>query len=467
MPGTIYISGLYSGINWAEVIDQIIQVEQRRIDILEEEKNSYENKLSAWQELNTKLLNVKTAAEDLADASVFNVFNVSLTASTGEAEDFLVASAGTDAQEGVYEIVIKQLAQAKVDKSKSFSSASEALNLSGTLQLRKVGETDWVDITIETTDTLTDIKNKINQHTDETGVVASIVQYADNDYRLILTAQETGTDNAFEVGQTDVAATTDGLGFWDDAFTTENIAIEAQNAIVNVYGEDAERNSNIITDLIPGITLNLKNADENVTITLTISRDIDTIVGNIKDFFDKINEVFEYINNQYTYTEDDETAPPLIGDSTLSLLQSDLREKLSNGITWDSTTHYLFEIGITVDENGIYTVDEETLSEALTNNFETVRNLLAETEETTGIAAELNEFLEFITDEYQEGYVQTRMDELQTNIDNIDEQIEEIERQLEQERERLFEQFNALETYLAQMRQLQAWLEQQLSVLSQ
>ena len=140
---------------------------------------------------------------------------------------------------------------------------------------------------------------------------------------------------------------------------------------------------------------------------------------------------------------------------------------MSNGITWDSTTHYLFEIGITVDENGIYTVDEETLSEALTNNFETVRNLLAETEETTGIAAELNEFLEFITDEYQEGYVQTRMDELQTNIDNIDEQIEEIERQLEQERERLFEQFNALETYLAQMRQLQAWLEQQLSVLSQ
>ena len=466
MPGTVFISGLFTGINWADVIDKIMEVEQKRIDILDEEKDTYENKLSAWQELNTKLLNVKTTAEDLADEDAFNVFSVDLTASSGEAENFVSASAGTDAQVGVYDIVIKQLAQAKVDRSQSFSSATDDLNLSGTLELRKTGTTDWTDITIETTDSLTDIKNKINQYTDQTGVVASIVQYGENDYRLVLSAQQTGTSNAFEVGQTTVAATTDGLGFWDDDFTTENIVTQAQNAIVNVYGEDAERSSNTITDLLPGVTLNLKNADANVTITLTVNRDVDTIVGNIKNFFDQINDVFEYINNQYVYAEGDESAPPLMGDSTLSLLQSDLRNKLSSGVTWNSTTHYLFEIGISVDENGIYSVDEDTLRDAIVNNFDTVRNLFADTDEATGVAAELDDFLDYITDEYQEGYIQTRMDEVQTNIDNIDKQIEEIERQMDIERERLYEQFNALETYMAQMQQMQQWLEQQLNALS-
>jgi len=466
MPGTVFISGLFTGINWADVIDKIMEVEQKRIDMLDEEKDTYENKLSAWQELNTKLLNVKTTAEDLADEDAFNVFSVDLTASSGEAENFVSASAGTDAQVGVYDIVIKQLAQAKVDRSQSFSSATDDLNLSGTLELRKTGTTDWTDITIETTDSLTDIKNKINQYTDQTGVVASIVQYGENDYRLVLSAQQTGTSNAFEVGQTTVAATTDGLGFWDDDFTTENIVTQAQNAIVNVYGEDAERSSNTITDLLPGVTLNLKNADANVTITLTVNRDVDTIVGNIKNFFDQINDVFEYINNQYVYAEGDESAPPLMGDSTLSLLQSDLRNKLSSGVTWNSTTHYLFEIGISVDENGIYSVDEDTLRDAIVNNFDTVRNLFADTDEATGVAAELDDFLDYITDEYQEGYIQTRMDEVQTNIDNIDKQIEEIERQMDIERERLYEQFNALETYMAQMQQMQQWLEQQLNALS-
>jgi len=465
MPGTFYISGLYTGIDWSQVIDQIIQVEHRQVDILQTQKQTYQDKLSAWQELNTKLLNLKNQAEALADVDAFNIYTTALTTSSGNAEDYLTATANSEATAGTYQIIIKQLAQAKVDSSQSFTSSTDALNLSGTLQLKKTGAASWTDITIDTTDSLIAIKNKINQYTDETGVVASVVQYATNDYRLILTAQDTGTANAFEVNTTTVAETTSGLGFWDDTGTTENVVQSAQDAIVNVYGTDATRSSNTITDLIPGVTLNLLQADSNVTITLTVSRDIDQMVSNIQDFFNKLNEVFTYINNQSSYTEEDESAPPLMGDTTLSLLRNDLRTRVSNGVTWNSTTHYLFEIGISLDDDGLYTIDEDTLREALADNFETVRNLFVETTQSTGIAAEMNDFLDFITDEYSSGYVQTRMDEIQTNIDNIDERIEEMERRFEMERERLYEQFNALETYMAQMRQTQQWLNQQLSGL--
>ena len=466
MPGTIYISGLYSGIDWSQMIDQIMQIEHKQVDILEDQKQVYENRLSAWQELNTKLLNVKTQAEDLSSVDAFNVFSANLVASSGSAEDFVIATTNTDATVGVYQFTIKQLAYAKVDRSKSFTSSSDALNLSGTLEIKATGAADWTDITIDTTDSLTTIKNKINEHTEETGIIASIVQYAEDDYRLILTAQETGTANAFEVGQTDIAKTTNGLGFWDDAGTTENTVQSAQNAIINIYGEDAERGSNTITDLIPGVTLDLLKADENITITLTVERDIGQIVDNIQDLFNRLNEVFTYINEQSSYSGTEESAPPLIGDSNLLFLRNDLKNRISEGVSWDSTTHYLFEIGITTDEDGLYTIDEDELRESLTNNFETVRNLFVETENSTGVAAKLNEFLDFITDEYADGYVQGRMDELEENIDNIDDRIEEMETRLERKREQLYQQFNALETYIAQMQQMQQWLTQQLGYLS-
>ncbi len=461
MPGTLYIPGLYTGMDWQGVIDKIMQIEHKQVDLLNSQKQTYQDKLSAWQDLNTKLLNVKTQAEGLNTADAFNIFTVGLSASSGNAADYLTATADSSATPGTYQLTIKQLALAKVDSSGSFTSSTDALNLSGTLELKKSSDTTYIDITIDTTDSLTTIKDKINQYTSQTGVVASIVQYATGDYRLILTAQDTGTANTFDVYNNTIAQ---DLGFYDATTGTENTIQAAQDAIVNVYGTDATRSSNTITDLIPGVTLNLLNADSTVTINLTVNKDVDTITSNIKDLFDKLNDVFTYINQQSDYTEG-QKAPPLIGDSALTFLKADLRDKITSGVTFsDGTTHYLFEIGINVNDDGTYTVDETKLKDALKNNFDTVKNLF--TQSDTGVAVRLDSFLSFITDETQNGYVQTRMDEIQTNIDNLDQQITDTEKRLDIEKDQLYEQFTTLEKYMAQMQQMQQWLSQQLSSLS-
>ncbi|MDL1970018.1 MAG: flagellar filament capping protein FliD [Candidatus Desulfofervidaceae bacterium] len=688
MPGTFFISGLYSGIDWSNVIEQIMQVERKRETLLEDQKQIYQDKLSAWQELNTKLLNLKTQAEGLSDTDAFNVFNTSLTASSGNAEDILTATAGSNAVAGSYEIKVLSLAQSQSLQSQSFSDTTSALELSGEILIN--GQV----IQISSTDSLSAISGAINAA--NAGVKASIVQVASNDYRLVLTAEDTGSAG-FTIANGDANNLVQALGFasstktvlhpvssgaesnrfsdastavgtllglssppsgtvqvagvsvsidlstdtlndiadkintaWQGAGNTGNIASVVQdgsqyylkidttnfqdannvlevlgilkseqtsvaevqetdkantsggnpitastlitaidtstgnpkagetitiqgtdhngNAVnttftiqststvqdlldaiqtafnvtpsvtsdgklqfidnasgesqlsisiiannesgggldfgnVNVVtqgremeisaGADAQievngvvttRSSNQITDVIQGVTLTLKQAASDVTVNLTVNRDIDQMVSNIQDFFNQVNEVFTYINDQSSYSEGDESAPPLIGDTTLSLLRGDLRDKLTDGITWDSTTHYLFEIGVNVNNDGTYTIDEDKLRDALTNNFDTVKNLF--TQSDTGVAVRMNDFLDFITDEYSSGYVQTRMDEIQTNIDNIDKRIEEMERRFEMERERLYEQFNALETYLAQMRQTQQWLNQQLGNLT-
>ncbi|MBU4010061.1 MAG: hypothetical protein KJ882_04780, partial [Proteobacteria bacterium] len=53
---TYQISGLSSGFDWRTMVDQLIAVEHRRVDLVSAKKTNYENKLSEWQSFNTKLL---------------------------------------------------------------------------------------------------------------------------------------------------------------------------------------------------------------------------------------------------------------------------------------------------------------------------------------------------------------------------------------------------------------------------
>ena len=76
---TNLISGLSSGFDWRSMIDQLMQVEHRSVDLVEKQKTEEESKLDIFQEINTKLLSFKTQAETLADSDAFNIFNSSLS----------------------------------------------------------------------------------------------------------------------------------------------------------------------------------------------------------------------------------------------------------------------------------------------------------------------------------------------------------------------------------------------------
>ena len=62
---TNLISGLSSGFDWRSMIDQLIALDHRKVDLIEDKKSEYESKLSEWQSFNTSLLSLKTSAEGL------------------------------------------------------------------------------------------------------------------------------------------------------------------------------------------------------------------------------------------------------------------------------------------------------------------------------------------------------------------------------------------------------------------
>ncbi|MBW1912102.1 MAG: flagellar filament capping protein FliD, partial [Deltaproteobacteria bacterium] len=206
-----------SGFDWRSMIDQLISIDNQRVDIIADKKTEYQTKLDEWQSVNSMLLSLKTATGALSTLSAFNVYTASTTSDTiTSASDRLTVSTSSSASPGMHQIRVDNLAHSNKISSNSYAATDTALSLTAgdILISGKV-------VNITATDTLADIKDKIN--TANTGsnpsnVTASIVQYGTNDYRLILTSDDTGTDGIsilngsgndilFELGFTDSTRT--------------------------------------------------------------------------------------------------------------------------------------------------------------------------------------------------------------------------------------------------------------------
>ena len=191
--GTTSTSGLISGFDWRSMIDQLIAVDHKSVDLITQKQMDNQNKLQAWQSFNTKLLSLKTAAGNLTADTSFNAFKTTLSSSDSAvtASDLLSAATSTDAKAGSYDIKITNIAQAQKLSSGSFASTSAALGASYAGDVLINGQV----IHLTAADSLTNVQDKINAlntGTTPTKVIASIINYGDSDYRLVLTSQETG-----------------------------------------------------------------------------------------------------------------------------------------------------------------------------------------------------------------------------------------------------------------------------------
>ena len=240
---TNLISGLSSGFDWRSMIDQLIAIEHRRVDLVEDRKSEYESKLSAWQSFNTTLLSLKTAAEGLKDTEDFYLYTSSMSTddTNVDAEDLLSVSSSSTAAPGTYAIKVTNLAKAQKLSSNPFTSQTSELGSSYAGDITINGKV----VTISATDSLADVAysiNSANTGTESSRVTASIVNYGTNDYRLILTSDLTGADGisllngsstnlvqkfGWKDNQTAQVKNSITAGAQSDCFTTHNVTIKS------------------------------------------------------------------------------------------------------------------------------------------------------------------------------------------------------------------------------------------------
>lgn len=279
---TNMVAGLSSGFDWRTMIDQLIAVEHRNVDLVEDKKADYQAQLSEWQSFNTKLLALKTAAEGLKDPEDFYLYTSSMTTddTNVDGEDLLSVSTSTSAARGNYTIKVTNLATAQKLSSNPFTSQSAELGSSYAGDILLNGKV----VTINATDTLANVAyniNAVNSGTNPSGVTASIVNYGTNDYRLILTSDATGADGISLLNGSSVDLV-QKFG-WKD-----NQAAAVKNSITNGAQSDRFTAPNVAIKSLLGLA-----TGETSTGTLTIAGTAVTI--NLASM--SLNDIKDAINN--------------------------------------------------------------------------------------------------------------------------------------------------------------------------
>lgn len=375
---TAQVTGLASGIDWQQTIEQIMQIESQPMVMLQERQDTCESKLSAWQEINTKLLALKSSME-----AMDGLDELLTKAATSSETNVLTASATASAATGSYSIVVNQLALNAKLTHEGFAdpNTTPVTTAAATFTYTYAGEDYTVDVLANST--LTDLVQAINSDVNNPGVTATILNdgSGSNAYHLVLSG-ETGADNTITIND----ALTTLTNFQSASFTETQTA---QNAQIRVDGYPPsswiESATNEVTDIISGVTLYLKTVSAT-PVTVTVTNDTDAVKATIEEFVSSYNEVLSLINTDTAYDAQSETTGILFGDGSVIGIKSSLQSIISSAVPGLlDNAHYksLSEIGIKSGSGGLLSITDSKLTDALETDFNAVGNLFAFTSSST------------------------------------------------------------------------------------
>jgi flagellar hook-associated protein 2 len=143
--------------------------------------------------------------------------------------------------------------------------------------------------------------------------------------------------------------------------------------------------SNTLTQLIPGVTLNLLGADPATTVRITVANDTEAVTAAVEGFVAAYNGVIDFMNDQLRYDPLLETGGILLGDSMLITVQNDIRRIATDVVAGlPADLNRLSTVGITsVPETGRLILDSGALREALESDPQGVVNLFTISFSTT------------------------------------------------------------------------------------
>lgn len=151
------------------------------------------------------------------------------------------------------------------------------------------------------------------------------------------------------------------------------------DAVLSVDGVALTLSSNRVKDVIPGVTLDLRTAAPDATVTLAVKRDEMAVQEKVKEFVDAYNAVMEAIRSQMAYHADTEKpGGSLFGDSALRAIRSNLASLVLNRASGGpENISTLGLAGIRMGTNGLLTLDEAKFRTSLETSFEDIQKLFA------------------------------------------------------------------------------------------
>ncbi len=445
--GGISVSGLVSGLDTNNIIRQLLDLERQPVTRLETRRTDIQNTVKSYKELNTRFQTLRDTADDLTTSLDW------------------IARKATSSDEAV---VTTSVSGTPINGSVSFSvtalAAAHSVVSGSTVAGTDAVVADGSDITINGvaitaaeygSGSLAEVVAAINGA--DAGVSAAAVQVSPGNYRLQLTAQESGADGAFTV---DGTALTGALG----AF---GVVTQGANAAITVgTGPSAysiESATNDFVDVLPGLTFTAKSLG---SATITVENDGEALADKVEALVTAMNDVSKYVLDRSKYNNTSETAGVFLGQSMPNRLRDDLVNALIDPVTGSSLVGA--GVGIETDRNGTISFDREAFLEAYAADPAAVEAFfgkgdVADTADD-GIAERLSLLAEEAT-AINTGRIAVAIEGRESEIRTINSRIDNWDVRLELRETALRRQFGNLETSLGRLQQQGQWLAGQIAGL--
>jgi len=471
--GKISSAGIGSGLDVNSIVTQLLALERKPIELLSATRTRLDAQLSSYGKFQSSLSAVRDAARALTDAGAWTP----TTVVSSDAAAVSAVSSGSSPP-GNYAVEVTRLAATQSVTSATVPAPASVVG-TGTLTI-EMGQwftnppdftpnagTNSVSITIGPgEDALTSIRDKINAS--GAGVTASIVNDATGS-RLALRSKESGEENGFRIAVADDDGNNgDALGLsmlsFDPVGGSSRMTLSqaASNAALTINNIPINSASNTLTDVLDGLTVRVSRLTTG-PVDLGVNRDNDAIKKTITTFADAYNGLVKLMREQTAYNDTAKTAGTLQGDSTALSLMNKLRTMVGSSSGATTAFTRLADVGLEPQRDGTLAINTGKLDSAL-GRIDDLKAFFSRDEAGTasdGFGTMLRQFADLTLG--ADGAISTRQDSLRNRIDGISERTAKMEDRLLLTEKRLRDQYTKLDTNMAALSSLQAYVSQQVT----
>lgn len=419
MAGEIYLSNLSDQFDYQTILQKYQELKFQQVSAIQQKENVIKKQKAAFESFAKLLEDFKKNFEEISSTDIFAKKQVTIS---DESIADVVITDEKKAYAGNLTFTVQQLAKKDMWLSQSgVASRSDTIaSQDGTLTISVGSES--IDIDYSASDDIDTIATKINQASDK---VQATIFFDGNNYRLIVSSKETGTDNALSFSDSGDLLDNLQLG---DSYTDSHVQ-SAQNAKIDILGQTVESQNNTFSNILDGIEITVKKISSD-PIEIMVADDKESAQKSMETLFNAYNSLVDYIK---TSTNKDGA---LSGDFTLQSIRSAIFNTftpfMEKGLL--SVDHTNGHISLQLDRfNELYDNDKE----ALTQSIEDVKN-------------RLQPYLESIFD--TQGTINQKEKAYDRAIDRYEDRIETVVKRINLETEMLKKQFIHLDSLLAELK---------------
>lgn len=465
-----------------DTVDRIMAKQYIKYFRLQTAKSAEQIQLTSYGTLRSLFSSFQTQMNKVSDA--FNA--VTLVANTGNAAIATASVTSNTVGVGNHTIVVSQLAEAqRISSNNHFSAKNSALSINETLTFTNAANSSsHFSVSIEATDSLEKIRDKINNANDNIGLNASIITSTGTggatEYRLVLTSKS-GEENQVNI-------TGDTGNHFDFAQT-----VAAKNAKFTFDGFNVEKASNTASDVMDGLSINLTGLG---TTTISVSQgnqNMQTKLSDaITDMLAAYNQLITFLDGNAVVTAKDENSRQSSTRSSTSFgfIKLQLQNAMNTIVSGAGNLKTIHDVGIVLSKSKkvVDQYDQEkeftsigslnietktyekydndtTLNWLVTNDFDSLKEFF--TNKDTGLFSSINSVIDGkITPNDNKGVIWAAEQALGKVQNQTDTEIDNEKNRLDTVKAILIDQFSRLNGIISYYQTLSDALEKQYAYLN-